>query len=251
MTSQEVPIDDKTFKLFKDYVGVTSKEELETHLIDVQRELLKASRTFRCIESFRFAVPRITYRFYYDLLLDYARSHTNPILLDIGCCAGTDLRQLYVDGYPGDCLVGMDESQHFIECGYALFKDKDRCPVQFQVGDMLSIDRSDTKVAVIMAGSLIHLLRNADDVHALVARVAQWLRAGGLFVGAHVAIPHSGHITRRGESKFYFGKNDLHDLLVKHHFGNIRMETQPHTDIFVPDSPAFWLSFSCIYSPPS
>ncbi|ORX56316.1 S-adenosyl-L-methionine-dependent methyltransferase [Hesseltinella vesiculosa] len=243
-------IEDETFQLYKEYVGFDSKENLERHLSKMRLQLLQHGPPFRCIDTFRFSTPRIRPRFYYSKILEDGQTQSDPLLIDIGCCAGTDLRQLFVDGYPGHALMGVDQSQHYINCGYDLFEDHNHCPIQFVTGDMFTMNLPPKPASVIMTNSLIHLLTSEAQVRALVGRIVQWLRPGGLFVGCHVALPCTGTIERHHTLKYYFGKEDLHRLLQAFHFEHIQMECTPHND-HQPNSPTFWLSFCATYSPPS
>lgn len=197
---------------------------------------------------------------------------------------GTDLRQLYLDAYPKEYLVGLDSSSHYIECGFELFKDRRHCPITFLVGDVFTetgdngddggVKSYDGRAAVVMAGSVIHLFQDLAQVDRFIARMAKLLRPGGLFVGAHVAMLHSGCVDRlqlnqdgddddqqeqqqQWTTKFYLGQHEFKSLLAQHGFGDIQMETELRIPLldqeqYLPPSSTnqlFWLSFSAIYSP--
>ncbi|ORZ17294.1 hypothetical protein BCR42DRAFT_414348 [Absidia repens] len=300
-------LDQTTLQLYRDYVGIQTLTDLETHLKTIQRILKKTETSYRCIDQYKFATSRMNRRFFYSQVLKY-KSQRDPFLIDIGCCTGnsftvcdktahrltqwlyfsfelgTDLRQLYLDGYPKEYLVGLDSSSHYIECGYELFKDRQHCPITFLVGDIFTetdtrndrcgVNTYDGQTAVVMAGSVIHLFQDISQVDRFIARMAKLLRPGGLFVGAHVAMLHSGCVDRlqlnqdtdddeddadqqQWTKKFYLGQHEFKSLLSQHGFGDIQMESELRIPLldqeqYLPASSTnqlFWLSFSATYSP--
>ncbi|CAO3587008.1 unnamed protein product [Absidia cylindrospora] len=298
-------LDQTTLQLYRDYAGIQTLTDLETHLNAMQRVLKKTETSYQCINQYKFATSRMNRRFFYSQVLEY-KSRQEPFLIDIGCCTGidqclliktthrltqwlyflfklgTDLRQLALDGYPKDYLVGLDSSSHYIECGYELFKDRRHCPITFLVGDVFTetddddngggINMYDGRTTVVMAGSVIHLFQDTSQVDRFIARMAKLLRPGGLFVGAHVAMLHSGCVDRlqlnqntdgddddddQWTKKFYLGQHEFKSLLSQHGFANIQMESEVRIPLYdqeqyLPASSTnqlFWLSFSAIYSP--
>jgi len=66
----------------------------------------------------------------YKVVLEQAKAapaDAVPKLVDVGCCMGTDLRRLLLDGYPSDrsspTLIGCDLRAEFIQCGHELYQD--------------------------------------------------------------------------------------------------------------------------------
>ncbi|KAG1767725.1 hypothetical protein EV702DRAFT_946915, partial [Suillus placidus] len=54
-----------------------------------------------CIRESIFAEPRIDHHFQYQEVQETRRSRSYRMtLVDLGCCMGTDLRKLVVDGFP-------------------------------------------------------------------------------------------------------------------------------------------------------
>ncbi|KAF8550470.1 hypothetical protein OG21DRAFT_1546889, partial [Imleria badia] len=64
-----------------------------------------------------------------------------PLLLEIGCYSGTDLRYLVQSGYPTDSVIGCDVRRDFIDPGYELYGDCDTCPIPFLVMDVFDLPR--------------------------------------------------------------------------------------------------------------
>ncbi|KAI8344608.1 S-adenosyl-L-methionine-dependent methyltransferase [Chlamydoabsidia padenii] len=259
--------DQSTLQLYSSYAGILTLEELLTHLQNIQQKLKKTDTSYRCIDHYKFATSRMNRRFFYSNILEFGKRWQDPFLIDIGCCTGTDLRQLYLDGYPKDYLIGLDTSSHYIDCGYDLFKDRSRCPLTFLVGDVFTDDNNDGiqayegRAAIVMTGSVIHLFQEQDQVIQFVTRMTRLLRPGGLFVGAHVAMLNSGTVDRQQEDdrqwtrKFYLGQHEFESILTRYGFVDIQMETEPRIPFFdqeqclpVSSNQLFWLSFSATYS---
>ncbi|KAI8394167.1 uncharacterized protein BYT42DRAFT_609904 [Radiomyces spectabilis] len=264
--------DQSTREFYKDYVGISDPQELKDHLETIQQQLLQHGPPYKCIERYKFAYSRMCRRFFYDQLLEIGRNTKDPWLIDIGCCAGIDLRQLQLDGYPGKYLVGTDISQYYIDYGYALCKDRGRFPAQFEVGDLFDdrflscqttaspavsrqgLNRFVHQAIAVISGSVLHLFDSLDTVQQFIIRVKALLRPGGLFAGAHVASNQSMAIWRanRGSTKQYTGIDDFRRMLEKEQFTDIVMQTEERmleNDDDFGSTLVFWLSFTAIYNP--
>lgn len=160
-----------------------------------------ASHSYRCIHEKRFLEARMTLHPYYQTLI-----HSSPVadrrLLDIGCCFGTDLRRLILDGFQSENLLGLDINDTFIRLGLELlFEDgrqEDPLTQRFVTGDILDpeVEEKLTKlkefkekgIDVIYAGSVYHLL-NQDDTVRLSESMYRLLSPGGSCFGRTVGIP--------------------------------------------------------------
>ncbi|KAI8146589.1 S-adenosyl-L-methionine-dependent methyltransferase, partial [Fennellomyces sp. T-0311] len=198
--------------------------------------------SYKCINYYHFVKPRLPTRFYYQEIL--ALKSKAPVVLDVGCCTGTDLRKLMFDGYPGNKLIGIDQSSHYIQVGYELFRDAGTCPIQFITEDVMS---SQIRAGIVYTSSVIHLF-SLEEVHTFLRHVAtNVLEDGGLFVGTHVSGDETMTVRRRGRTKHFIGTEDFRAALIQHDFGDIqfsRMARQKDPD----ESQSFdtyWLSFRC------
>ncbi|KAL0095593.1 hypothetical protein J3Q64DRAFT_1828417 [Phycomyces blakesleeanus] len=262
-------IGDSIIRFYADYVGIKDRNELTTHLKRVQALLNENNQTYRCIDEFKFAYSRMCDRFFYPGLIEIGKT-SSPLLIDLGCCAGVDLRKLMLDGYPVKSLVGVDLSARYIECGYELCRDKDKLPIRFLAGDIfdesfLSLHGQNNnnlniyrhKASVVHAGSLIHLFHSTQRISQFLQRVCCMLLKGGLFVGAHVASNRTTSVYRpsRGHTKQYIGIDTFRSLLESHDFSNIEIQTSPRLSLEeeeeIDDISIFWVSFSAVYNPPS
>ena len=57
---------------------------------------------------------------------------------------GTDLRKLVFDGYPGSNVIGCDLRPEYVDLGYELFGDRDRCPIRFITGNIFDLSDNST-----------------------------------------------------------------------------------------------------------
>lgn len=111
--------------------------------------------------------------------------------LDLGCCLGTEIRQLVADGAPSENLYGTDLRPEFWELGYDLYRDKDRLKASFLVGDVFDpsseLGKLDGTVDVIHAGSFFHLFSYEQQI-VVAKRIIKLLKPveGSLLVGRQV-----------------------------------------------------------------
>ena len=97
-------------------------------------------------------------------------------VLEIGCGTGTTaLRHAPHAGR----VVGVDGSDAMVRI--ARGKAGSAPNVAFELGDVERLDRPDASVDVVMAHSVLHLLR---DPRGTVANAFSWLRPGGAFVSS-------------------------------------------------------------------
>lgn len=100
----------------------------------------------------------------------------------MGCCVGQVLRQLTFEGVDSSRLYGTDLEPRFLDAGYDLFKDRDKCNATFVAGDMLSQNGQtdegderlkvfDGKMNIIHATSFFHLFSWENQVRAAMRMV--------------------------------------------------------------------------------
>ncbi|KJE96074.1 threonine synthase [Capsaspora owczarzaki ATCC 30864] len=179
-------LETSTHELFEKYCGLTDKTELRAIATRVQKQALEVF-PYRCIQEMRFMLPRMRFLPYYNRILENV---ANKKVLDIGCCMGTDLRQLIVDGANPSNLVGVDVADGFFALGRELFNDASRTPAPtFVTANVMEpSERSRlpfNQFDVVYAGSLLHLLDEATVVTMIQAAFAL-ARPGGVFVGRNV-----------------------------------------------------------------
>ncbi|KAJ7176635.1 hypothetical protein C8R46DRAFT_1160555 [Mycena filopes] len=108
---------------------------LKEHIIAVQA---KAYDLYghHCIRSFAFTRTKISTFPVYPHVLALGRQ--GGILLDLGCCFGTDIRKAAADGFPAKNLIASDLRPAFWNLGHELFKTSPEIfPIAFLAGDAL------------------------------------------------------------------------------------------------------------------
>eukprot|EP00741_Cyanophora_paradoxa_P014005 tig00020723_g13519.t1 len=152
---------------------------------------------FRCIQEGRFVWPRMSMHPDYSRVLEELRKDTTPppLLLDVGCCTGTDLRKLVLDGVPASALVGIELDDRFLELGYELFQDRGNANApRFYAMDFLATRPPANLLGAashVYAGSVLHLL-SETAVEAFVFRARSALRPGGVFFGRNLICDEPG-----------------------------------------------------------
>lgn len=164
--------------------------------------------------------------------------------------AGTDLRKLLLDGYPRDFLIGMDIEQHYIDCGYLLFKDNpETCPIQFIVDEEWEPVE---KMTIVHAGSVLHLFPNMEGIRQFLKKMTRMLKKGGVLVGGHVCADRPVEFFRESTQKvkYYMGLDEFKQLLILEGYTDIEIETTSRVGENE-DFTAFWVSFYAVYNPQS
>ncbi|KAJ7127433.1 hypothetical protein C8R43DRAFT_1074879 [Mycena crocata] len=112
--------------------------------------------------------PKISTFTAYEQVLELGREREGAILLDIGCCCGTDIRKVARDGFPIENLIASDLRPDFWHIGHELFRSTpETFPVTFLAGDVFdsnflepaapAIHPSDISLSVPLLSSLSSL----------------------------------------------------------------------------------------------
>jgi len=207
---------------FKQQTGIHDDELLKQHIIQVQTKAYEIY-SYHCIYRFnfiRFKIPTLPgYKQAFSLLNERNR----PILIDIGCCLGTDVRKAVFDGWPIQDIIASDIQKGFWEYGHQLFKSTpETFPVAFIPGDVFDpafisqrgpfLSTADVKGAVmpplntltsliplqgkisaIHMSSFFHLF--PEDLQLQLAKIVSSLLSpekGSIIFGQHVGMPVKG-----------------------------------------------------------
>ncbi|OCH86002.1 hypothetical protein OBBRIDRAFT_821286 [Obba rivulosa] len=111
--------------------------ELRRRIFDVQNEAYEKHPS-PYIYAFKFLATTMSETPIYPTVLEAGVSG-DTLLLDLGCCMGTDVRKLVYDGYPASNILACDTRQDFIDLGYKLFGDANTCPVHFFTSDIFEV----------------------------------------------------------------------------------------------------------------
>lgn len=144
------------------------------------------------------------------------RLKNGQTFVDIGCCLGTDIRKLVVDGAPPGNVFGIELEKKFIDYGYELFRDEQKIPHStWFIEDMLQPDfgpelaSHQSRVDIVNASSFFHLLGRDDQLTA-ARKIIKLLkrRQGSMLVGRHAGNIEPGEYQRYDGEKF-FGHNEV------------------------------------------
>ncbi|KAI0742059.1 hypothetical protein C8Q80DRAFT_1110145 [Daedaleopsis nitida] len=125
-TGPVLELDKDSFEFFKKATGIEGEEDLKAHIVAVQREALQArlfshAHPYPCIATFAFLESRLALLPAYDQLQELGKTRRHPIFVDIGCCLGTDVRKIAMDGYPKESILATDIVPEFWTLGHKLF----------------------------------------------------------------------------------------------------------------------------------
>ncbi|KAK7019944.1 methyltransferase ausD [Favolaschia claudopus] len=129
------PMDDENLEFIKEPSGIKDPETLKKHIMTVQNKAYDLYGHI-CIRRFFFTKPKISTYPMYEHVLDSGRK--GGIILDLGCCFGTDIRKCASDGVPVQNLIASDLRPVFWALGHELFNTTPQTfPVIFLAGDAL------------------------------------------------------------------------------------------------------------------
>ncbi|KAE9392994.1 hypothetical protein BT96DRAFT_1023274 [Gymnopus androsaceus JB14] len=140
-----VPLDEKFYDLdedektfFKKETGIQDDAELKKHIIGVQTKAFSIY-PYPCIRLFDFARLQLGQLPAYEQLIKLGKERKNAILIDVGCCFGSDIRKAVRDGYPVQNTLSLDLRKDLWDLGHELFKSTPHSfPASFMEGDILS-----------------------------------------------------------------------------------------------------------------
>eukprot|EP01098_Paradermamoeba_levis_P005626 TRINITY_DN2367_c0_g1_i3.p1 TRINITY_DN2367_c0_g1~~TRINITY_DN2367_c0_g1_i3.p1 ORF type:complete len:323 (-),score=119.48 TRINITY_DN2367_c0_g1_i3:254-1126(-) len=204
--TEEFEVDEETLSFYNQWTKQNlSKEELLAKGKTVRENAIQI-KAYRCIRLGRFLTSRLAQHPKY-------KENVKPILaeakiLDIGCCLGTDLRRVALDGAQMQNLIGVDLND-FFTLGLSLFGDEEKVKekILFVQTDALTEDfpsklfhllqekrnsSSDQHFDVVSVGSVFHLLLE-DQTKSLAVNVAKLLKPNGILIGQTVGKEKEGN----------------------------------------------------------
>ncbi|KAJ7457338.1 hypothetical protein FB451DRAFT_1353711 [Mycena latifolia] len=161
MTRYEPPAPDEDFykpdevDFIREQSGIHDPAAVKEHILAVQAKAYDLY-SYPCIRKFDFVRSRIsTFPAYQDVLA-LGREREGAILLDLGCCFGTDIRQAASDGFPVQNLIASDIHPEFWKLGHELFRSTpETFPVPFLAGDVFNSDFLEPSEPVVTQSEVI------------------------------------------------------------------------------------------------
>ncbi|KAM0814405.1 hypothetical protein AB5N19_00195 [Seiridium cardinale] len=102
----------------------------------LQRERGFETNPYPCIGLYRFTILTLLTHPSYASITSRLKATEGASYLDVGCCFGRDLRQLFLDGVPSQRLTGLDVAGPLMNLGYDLFLDLSTLQSRFVVADV-------------------------------------------------------------------------------------------------------------------
>ncbi|KAJ7111498.1 hypothetical protein C8R44DRAFT_842288 [Mycena epipterygia] len=187
-------IDNEGLAFFKFHTGIHDSEALKKHIVAVHTKAYEV-HGYHCIRSFLFTRTRISHMAAYPRAISLGRKRQDAILLDLGCCFGTDIRKVAQDGFPTQNLIASDLRPEFWNLGHELFRfTPETFPVSFLQGDVF--DRNFLALAAALSTSTSTTCRKNPNVTSLT--------------------PLNGHISVLHTSYFFHLFNEQKQTEVAH-----------------------------------
>ncbi|KAJ7489410.1 hypothetical protein FB451DRAFT_1390562 [Mycena latifolia] len=132
--------DEAEVAFIKSQTGIHDPNALKQHIIAVQKKAYDLY-SYYCIRTFAFTQTKISTLPAYQHVLTLGRERVGAILLDLGCCFGTDVRKAASDGFPAQNILASDLRPDLWTLGHELFRSTpDTCPIAFLAGDAFDPD---------------------------------------------------------------------------------------------------------------
>jgi len=226
-----------------DFIRRALKQDLSAEevrdILFKSREAAYKALPYPCIRHFHFVCFFMQRNGIYKHVIDYARkapADKAPVVMDLGCCMGTDLRKLVQDGYPTNTsntnVYGCDLQHEFVVEGHSLYRDgpdtKSPTPIKFFADDVFTLPlRSETnsitstgsfglkdligKIDILYAGALFHLFdeeKQVDLARRLITliNVDDGVNEETIIFGRHRGSPTG----EKGIMQMEFGKTFCH-----------------------------------------
>lgn len=182
--------------------GISSVDEIVQRSVQVQDDALQgdAKRPYACVLRGAFLWPRILEHPLYSQLMAKEGLGQRRIL-DLGCCMGTDLRQMILDGAPRELIRGADYSSDFIKLGFRLFGDEATLRDVFERVDILDgwnpdiggdrlptsgwVGKHVAAFDLVHCGAFLHTFESKEEVREVLKRILLVLAPGGVCFGSN------------------------------------------------------------------
>ncbi|KAI0739435.1 hypothetical protein C8Q80DRAFT_1221910 [Daedaleopsis nitida] len=174
----------EAYAFWQAQTGIQDEEELKKHILKVQAEAYDVRSTSR------FNIPGIQG---YDQVLKLGKERANAILLDVGCCFGTDTRKVAADGWPAKNLVATDLYKELWDLGHKLFcSSHETFPATFIPGDILDPEHLAAAEPLYPATAGQRSPRPAIATARSLNELRGHVAPGSMIVGTHAGATEKG-----------------------------------------------------------
>eukprot|EP00026_Physarum_polycephalum_P011738 Phypoly_transcript_11980.p1 GENE.Phypoly_transcript_11980~~Phypoly_transcript_11980.p1 ORF type:complete len:273 (+),score=28.74 Phypoly_transcript_11980:170-988(+) len=176
------------------YTKNDNLEELKEHVLRLKQGLVDRNiHLYRCIKTNKFLSARLARHTFYPTFKEMVKTHHDSgnafKYADIGCCFGTDVRKVIVDGVSQSDIYAIDVHDEYWKFGLDLFKDVDTLKVHTLFTDVSSPDfltkHSDlaNKFDTVYTGAVLHVFAK-DEGERFVQNIYNMLKSGGVYFGS-------------------------------------------------------------------
>lgn len=219
----------------------------ETRMKEINQKALEIY-PYRCVQTYSYLTTRMMKNPFYSSVV---KDINTKFILDVGCCVGSDMRRLILDGAQSDYMLGVDLEGDFFKIGFEIFQDQSKLPkniflqadifeenfIEKIQGEMkmrkLHNNRIFQGFDLIQLGAVIHLLTEEKIEFLLKLIYERLLKEGGSLVGQTI-----GTIATNGGgvgdlNKFLHSKDSLTSVMSRVGFVNISIqESDSHWPLF-------------------
>lgn len=211
--------EDKEFTRLLVDTTSASVEDLQSRIVAVQRESSQQCNPDARTSDISTFKLTLAYLPGYDKVLEVGRTRKNPILLDMECGFGIDIRKAVQDGYPASSAMATGFDSDVWKLGLELISRKNHYDIPFVAGDLFdpyfleavypfytipncpapslssltSLNLLHGQVSIVSA---CHVFHRFDEAHQLqLARAISGLlspQPGSMIIGVHSARPNHG-----------------------------------------------------------
>ncbi|VDB84011.1 unnamed protein product [Peniophora sp. CBMAI 1063] len=114
-------LDSEQLAFLQKTIGIQDEDALREHIFSVQAEAYDVF-PYSSIRSFTFLGLGISRNPAWPEILRILHTRPNALLLDVGCCFGTDTRKAVSDGWPARSVIATDIIAEFWDLGRKLFR---------------------------------------------------------------------------------------------------------------------------------
>lgn len=246
----EISLNPDVQGFFSKYLNAPFDPELfEKQMKEINQKALQIY-PYRCIQTYSYLTTRMAKNPFYASVLE---NISTKYVLDIGCCVGSDMRRLILDGATSEYMLGVDLESAFFQIGFEIFQDQLKLPknifIQADIfeDDFIEKIQNGMKMRkmnsnrlfqgfdLVQLGAVIHLLTEEKIEYLLKVIYDRLLRKEGTLIGQTMGTTLASTNIKGevGDVKFFHSKESLINVMSRVGFVNIQIqETDSHWPLF-------------------